>query len=131
MFNNQHINKKVVYLLSIYDIIYLHILDSKLHDQKRFMRDSTDLTEGEELTLHCPVLDKLKATITWSFVDGTLRSDRILTDIGDKVENGKITIADVKVEDRGRYSCTAVWYSGQATFKHLVRVKSKYTDMME
>lgn len=99
--------------------------DSKLHDQKRFMRDSTDLTEGEELTLHCPVLDKLKATITWSFVDGTLRSDRILTDIGDKVENGKITIADVKVEDRGRYSCTAVWYSGQATFKHLVRVKSR------
>jgi hypothetical protein len=67
---------------------------------------------------------KLKATITWSFVDGTLRSDRILTDIGDKVENGKITIADVKVEDRGRYSCTAVWYSGQATFKQATKVIS-------
>lgn len=99
--------------------------DSKLKDQKRFMRDSTDLTEGEELTLYCPVLEKLKATITWSFVDGTLRSDRILADIGNRVENGKIRIADMKVEDRGRYSCTAVWYSGQATFKHLVRVKSR------
>lgn len=72
------------------------------------------------------------ANVTWS---------RDVTPVLDMVErasysvhgttttNGKLTITDLIPEDRGHYMCTAKWYSGEATFKHLVRVKSKSIDI--
>lgn len=102
--------------------------DTKEKDQNNFKTTSSVYTEGETLTLVCPILSALMANVTWS---------RDVTPVLDMVErasysvhgttttNGKLTITDLIPEDRGHYMCTAKWYSGEATFKHLVRVKSR------
>ena len=66
-------------------------------------------------------------TVTWTREQGGLDSNpRVsLANIGHTIVNGELTLTDVVMEDRGYYTCTATWYSGEAKFKHLVRVKSK------
>ena len=53
--------------------------------------------------------------------------DRMSTEnVGKLTKNGRITLTNLDTGDRGHYICEAKWYSGNATFKHLVRVKSRY-----
>ncbi|XP_071170404.1 neuroplastin-like [Mytilus edulis] len=102
--------------------------DTKEKDQKNFKTTSSVYTEGETLTLVCPILSALMANVTWSR-DVTPALDMVerasYSVHGTTTTNGKLTITDLIPEDRGHYMCTAKWYSGEATFKHLVRVKSR------
>ncbi|XP_063434152.1 neuroplastin-like [Mytilus trossulus] len=102
--------------------------DTKEKDQKNFKTTSSVYTEGEKLELLCPILSALMANVTWSR-DVTPELEKLerasYSVDGTTTTNGKLTITDLTPEDRGHYMCTAKWYSGEATFKHLVRVKSK------
>lgn len=102
--------------------------DTKESDRKNFQTTSSIYTEGETLTLVCPVLSALMANVTWSrdispALDMVERASYSV--YGKTTKNGQLTITDLIPEDRGHYMCTAKWYSGEATFKHLVRVKSR------
>lgn len=99
--------------------------DEKTDDQKHFVKESSYFTEGDSMKIKCPILDKLMATVTWDRSDGPLRSDVRISDIGNKLENGELALDDLRVEDKGKYTCTAAWDHGNATFTHLVRVRSR------